>query len=106
MCCDDRTNSPRVNLDPLRRVKVDPLGSWLFCTTGDLLPEQDIPFELLFATGDEVRQIPLAREQSWCGELETCWSTIQSVADIFVSGVEVTPEAVKTLLADTRSKSI
>ena len=80
MCCDDRTNSPRVNLDPLRRVKVDPSGSWLFCTTGDLLPEQDIPFELLFATGDEVRQIPLAREQSWYVELETNWLTTQLVA--------------------------
>jgi hypothetical protein len=52
----------------------------LFCTTGDLLPEQDIPFELLFATGDEVRQIPLAREQSWYVELETNWLTTQLVA--------------------------
>jgi hypothetical protein len=48
----------------------------LFCTTGDLLPEQDIPFELLFATGDEVRQIPLAREQSWYVELETNWKQL------------------------------
>jgi len=56
--------------------------------------------------GGEVPQIPLARDQSWYVELETCWSTIQLVADIFMSGVEVTPEAVKTLLADKRSTSI
>jgi hypothetical protein len=78
----------------------------LFCTTGDLLPEQDIPFELLFATGDEVRQIPLARDQSWCGELETNWLTIQLVASMLMRGVAVTAEAVQTLRADTRSKSI
>ena len=70
------------------------------------VPEQDVPFELLFAASGEVPQIPLARDQSWYVELETCWPTIQSVADMLMSGVEVTAEAVETLLADTRSKSI
>jgi len=74
------------------------------------VPDQDIPFELFLfdagVGGGEVPQIPLARDQSWCVELETCWSTIQLVANIFMSGVEVTPEAMKTLLADTRSKSV
>ena len=65
------------------------------------VPDQDIPFELFLfdagVGGGEVPQIPLVRDQSWYVELETCWSTIQLVADIFMSGVEVTPEAVKTL---------
>jgi len=71
-------------------------------------PGQDIPFELLFAGvwGGEVPQIPLARDQSWYVELETCWPTIQLVASMLMSGVAVTAEAVGTLLADARSKSI
>ena len=70
------------------------------------VPERDIPFELLFTAGREVPQIPLARDQSWYVELETCWPTIQLVASMLMSGVAVTAEAVGTLLADARSKSI
>ena len=70
------------------------------------VPERDIPFELLFTADGEVPQIPLARDQSWYVELETCWPTIQLVASMLMSGVAVTAEAVETLLADARSKSI
>jgi hypothetical protein len=56
--------------------------------------------------GGEVPQIPLARDQSWCGELETNWPTIQLAASMLMRGVAVTAEAVQTLRADARSKSI
>ncbi len=72
------------------------------------VPEQNIPFELFCADvwGGEAPQVPLARDQSGYVDLETCWPTIQCVAGMLMSGVEVTAEAVQTLLTDTRSKSI
>ena len=89
----------------------DYLRASMLANANDLrqyVPEHDIPFERFIAEvcGGEVPQIPLARDKSWYVELETCWPTIQSVADMLMSGVEVTAEAVETLLADTRSKSI
>lgn len=63
-------------------------------------PDRDVSAECWDATfsGSEPPEIPLARDQSWYAELELCWPTIQSVAGMLLSGVEVTPEYVRTSL--------
>ena len=66
------------------------------------VPERDIPFELLFTAGGEVPQIPLARDQSWYVELETCWPTIQLVASMLMSGVAAVSYTHLTLPTNSR----
>ena len=67
----------------------------------DYVPERDIPSELLYSEfgWNEVPEIPLAREQSWYAELEICWPTIQSVANMLSSGITVTAEAITPMTA-------
>jgi hypothetical protein len=66
-------------------------------------PDRDLPLELLTAEmwGGEAPEIPLARDESWYAELETLWPTMESTATMLLRGVEVTPDVVTALLADS-----
>lgn len=65
-------------------------------------PDRDLPTDLLLAEiqREAPSEIPLARDPSWYPALESYLPTIQSAANMLVSGVEVTPDVVKALLAD------
>jgi hypothetical protein len=70
---DYLTTSMRVNANDLR----------------EYVPDRDLPSELLYAdlgcSDEEAPEIPLARDQSWYGELESCWPTIQWLADMVLN---------------------
>jgi hypothetical protein len=64
-------------------------------------PSEDIAFAHLTAElwGGEPPPVPAARDLSWFSELESGWSAMKTVAEMLVSGIEITADGVRGLLA-------
>lgn len=77
----------------------------LRCSDSDLrsyAPELDhFALALDETASDEL--IPLARDDSWYGELETLWPTMAIVAEMALRGDEVTTERVRVLLTNEQA---
>lgn len=79
------------------------------CSAADLRqyePSEDIPLAHLLAGvwgNQPPPPMPGPRDPSWFSELESGWPTILSVAEMLMSGVEITADGVRQLLEDRGS---